>query len=111
MKTCLKCNEHFNGRSDKKFCSDGCRNVYNNDRKEKSSEVSTISSILKRNRQILAQMLGKETKKTSKEKLLQQGFNFYYFTNIDNTKGNNCYFCFEYGYLPTRDDHVRLVKR
>ncbi len=111
MKTCLECNQQFNGRSDKKFCSDGCRNVHNNKKKEKSSEVTTISYILKRNRQILAQMVGQQTKKATKEKLLQQGFNFYYFTNIDTTKGSSCYFCFEYGYHPLKDNYVRLVKR
>ncbi len=49
--------------------------------------------------------------KATKEKLLQQGFNFYYFTNIDTTKGSSCYFCFEYGYHPLKDNYVRLVKR
>lgn len=27
---CLRCNSEFVGRSDKKFCSDNCRNNYNN---------------------------------------------------------------------------------
>ena len=26
---CLRCNKPFNGRSDKKFCSDKCRNDFN----------------------------------------------------------------------------------
>ena len=30
MKTCLECGEKIVGREDKKFCSDGCRNAYNN---------------------------------------------------------------------------------
>ena len=30
MKTCLECGEPILGRSDKKFCSDLCRNAYNN---------------------------------------------------------------------------------
>ena len=29
-KNCLECGEAFNGRIDKKFCSDYCRNTYNN---------------------------------------------------------------------------------
>lgn len=111
MKTCLECNEPVVGRTDKKFCSDACRNYYNNNHKEKSSEMATISLILKRNRKILAQMISQPTKKLKKEKLLQQGFNFYYFTSIDTTKGSSCYFCFEYGYLPMEDDCVKLMRR
>ena len=30
MKNCLECSEKIVGREDKKFCSDGCRNSYNN---------------------------------------------------------------------------------
>ncbi len=30
MKNCLECEEAIKGREDKKFCSDGCRNAYNN---------------------------------------------------------------------------------
>ncbi|HRZ33187.1 MAG TPA: DUF2116 family Zn-ribbon domain-containing protein, partial [Flavobacterium sp.] len=30
MKNCLECGEKIIGREDKKFCSDGCRNSYNN---------------------------------------------------------------------------------
>ncbi|MBN2682166.1 MAG: hypothetical protein JXR58_06630 [Bacteroidales bacterium] len=29
MRICIQCNERFSGRSDKKFCSDYCRNQYN----------------------------------------------------------------------------------
>ncbi len=29
-RTCLECHEKIVGREDKKFCSDGCRNAYNN---------------------------------------------------------------------------------
>ena len=30
MKICLKCKNEFTGRADKKFCSNKCRNNYNN---------------------------------------------------------------------------------
>ena len=29
-KQCLECGDKIVGRIDKKFCSDGCRNAYNN---------------------------------------------------------------------------------
>jgi len=30
QKACLECGDNIVGRIDKKFCSDGCRNAYNN---------------------------------------------------------------------------------
>ena len=36
-KTCVACGKAVKGRSDKKFCDDYCRNVYNNDLKSDSN--------------------------------------------------------------------------
>jgi len=47
-----------------------------------------------------------------KSKLLEQGFNFNYFTNVLNTKsGKTYYFCYEHGYLPIENDWYMLVIR
>ena len=37
-KRCLECNDVLHGRSDKKFCSDACRNTYNNKKKSINPE-------------------------------------------------------------------------
>lgn len=111
---CLACDKIFNGRTDKKFCNDYCRNAYNNQLKSASSPVvRTINNILIKNRRILETMLGKEEMaKSPKEKLLHQGFNFKYFThNYINKKGNVYFFCYEYGYLPLEHDWFLIVKR
>lgn len=111
MKTCPECNETIVGRTDKIYCSDSCRNNCNNQKKQQSKELTIISAILKKNRQILEELISQGTKKATKEKLLQQGFNFYYFTNIDTVKGITCHFCFEYGYLQLEENYFKLIKR
>lgn len=111
---CLYCEKALNGRADKKFCNDYCRNAYNNQLKSASSPaVRNINNALLKNRRILEAMLGQEKMvKQPREKFLDQGFNFKYFThNYTNQKGNVYFFCYEYGYLPLEHDWVLIVKR
>lgn len=113
-KTCMACGKAVKGRSDKKFCDDGCRNVYNNELKSDSNNyVRNINNALRKNRRILIQLLpaGEETIKTTKEHLLHRGFQFKYGTHTyTNKKGNIYYFCYEYGYLPLEQDWYLLVR-
>jgi len=112
-KQCLECEEQVRGRIDKKFCSDLCRNSYNNKQNSDStSYVRNITNILRKNRRILAEFISDETAKTSKNKLIERGFVFRYITNTYTTqKGATYYFCYEYGYLPLENDYYFLVKR
>ncbi len=111
---CLACDKSLQGRADKKFCNDYCRNAYNNQLKASSSStVRNINNILLKNRRILEHVLGAEDMgKTNKEKLLQQGFHFNYLTHTyTNKKGNVYNFCYEYGYLPLEHDWYLVVRR
>lgn len=113
-KNCLACGKTLQGRADKKFCNDYCRNAYNNGLKTtNNSLVRTINNALLRNRRILESLLGEnEMTKTTKERLVQQGFLFKYNTHTySNKKGNVYFFCYEYGYLPLEHDWYLLVKR
>lgn len=112
-KKCLECNETIKGRADKKFCSDLCRNAYNNKlNSDSTNHVRNINNILRKNRRILEELVVEETAKSSKAKLLQKGFDFRFYTNIYTTKKNTSYFfCYEYGYLPLENDFYFLVKR
>ena len=113
-KECLACGKVLHGRADKKFCNDYCRNEYNNKLKSAtSSVVRTINNTLLKNRRILEKTLGEEeTKKTTKERLLQQGFQFKYLTHSwPNKKGDTYFFCYDYGYLPLDNDWFLVVRR
>lgn len=110
---CLECGEAFNGRVDKKFCSDLCRNAYNNKlNSDHVNYVRNINNILRKNRRILEELLPEDTAKVSQQKLIDKGFNFNYHTNISTTKTGKTYtFCYEYGYLPIESNYYLLVKR
>ena len=109
---CPECGEKIIGRIDKKFCSDQCRNTYNNRlNSDASNTVRNINNILRKNRRIL-QELNKQSGKTmvSKDTLLSKGFNFTYNTHIYTTKkGINYSFCYEQGYLFLEDKDLYLL--
>lgn len=113
-RSCMSCGKPLKGRIDKKFCDDNCRNIYNNQSKlDEHALVREVVAALKKNRRILAALLGEEGMvKQPKAKLLNMGFQFLYHTHqYVNQKGNIYYFCFEYGYLPLEGDWFLLVKR
>lgn len=112
-KQCPECGEPIKGRIDKKFCSDLCRNSYNNRSNSNTNNfMRNINNILRRNRRILEELNPDGKTKVSKEKLTGKGFNFNYYTNTYLTKnGNQYFFCYEFGYLPLEGDYYALVKR
>ena len=112
-KQCLECGRAFQGRSDKKFCTDSCRNSYNNRKKAPhSNSVRRINAILGRNRRILEEMNPSGKTKSHKDKLLKAGFDFNYITNTyKNKSGDEYRFCYEQGYLETGSGFLLLVKR
>lgn len=109
---CPECGDIIIGRADKKFCSDQCRNSYNNKlNSDASNTVRNINNILRKNRRIL-QELNKQSGKTlvNKDTLLQNGFNFTYHTHTYTTKKGDIYhFCYEQGYLFLKDKELFLL--
>lgn len=111
---CLSCNKPLKGRTDKKFCDDYCRNHFNNRLKSGATNlVRNINNALGKNRRTLEEFLGtEEITKTTKEKMLQKGFQFKYFTHLyNNKKGSTYFFCYDLGYLPLENDWYLIVKR
>ncbi len=108
---CLDCGEKIQGRIDKKFCSDQCRNSYHNRQNRDETEfIRGINSILRKNRNILRRLTPEGKSKVKKQTLEQFGFNFKYFTHVYETKEKRVYyFCYEHGYLPLPDDYFALV--
>ncbi len=108
---CPECNEAFVGRIDKKFCSDQCRNTYNNRQNSNQNNfVRNTNNALRKNRRILMELNPNDKAKVHKSKLIEKGFDFKLFTSIYQTqKGTTYYFCYEYGYLPLENDFYFLV--
>lgn len=111
-KTCPECGDRIIGRVDKKFCSDQCRNTYNNRlNSDSTSLIRNINNILRKNRRVLEELNTKDSKTiVSKDTLLQKGFNFSYNTHTYVTqKGYKYIFCYEQGYLFLEDKNQYLL--
>lgn len=112
-KSCLECGAKIFGRNDKKFCSDQCRNSYNNKLNSDSNNyIRTVNNTLRKNRRILEKLTPSGKSKTTRSKLNEHGYDFNFHTNTYTTKaGATYYFCYEYGYLELENDWFALVKR
>lgn len=112
---CAECGEELKGRVDKKFCTDQCRNAFNNKLNSDSNNfVRNVNNILRKNRRIIEDLipLPEGKAKVSRNKLVEKGYNFNYFTNLYTTKTGNQYkFCYEFGILELDGGFVALVKR
>lgn len=110
-KYCLECNTRIYGRMDKKFCSDACRNSYNNRHNSDATNLMrNVNNTLRKNRRVLADLNPTGKARVTREALARKGFNFTYFTNMYQTKsGNTYYFCYDQGYIETDPNHYTLV--
>ena len=110
---CQECGHQLNGRKDQKFCSDYCRNTFNNRLNEDANNyVRRINNILRKNRRILASLNPEGKKTIDGLRLAEEGFNFHYFTNVYRTqKGSEYYFCYDQGYLRLDNDQYMLVQK
>jgi hypothetical protein len=112
-KRCLACGEPLKGRVDKKFCDDQCRSQYNNrNNSDTTTKMRNVNNILRKNRRILQQALADSfTARMPKTRLTEKGFNTKYHTHTYTTRDDHTYvFCYEYGYLPLKNDSVVVVK-
>lgn len=74
--------------------------------------MRNISNTLRKNRRILAELNPKGKARVHRDKLLENGFKFSYFTNEYVTKSGNAYrFCFDQGYLEVDGGYYALVVR
>ncbi|CAC9972535.1 hypothetical protein ASE21_07260 [Flavobacterium sp. Root901] len=113
MRTCLECSEKLVGREDKKFCSDNCRNAYNNKiNKDSNNFMRNVNNKLRKNYRILSELNVDGKSKATREKMINKGFDFDFFTNILQTKtGNTYYFLYDQGYRSLDNDYYMLVKK
>jgi hypothetical protein len=113
MKNCLECHEKIVGREDKKFCSDGCRNAYNNKmNKDHTNLMRNINNKLRKNYRVLSELNPEGKTKTTKNKLISKGFDFELMTSVYTTKtGNIYYFVYDQGYMTVENEGYVLVKK
>jgi len=113
IRVCIECKEPVRGRVDKKFCSDYCRNTYNNRvNKDSKNLIRNINNRLRKNYKILSVLNSFGKTKVTRTKLYDKGFDFQFFTSIYKTKTGNTYFyVYDQGYLSLENDFFLLIKR
>jgi len=108
---CKVCSEEIYGRRDKQYCSDYCRSThFISTNTELTSFMRRVNYTIRKNRSILSQCNPKGKARIHKNKLIERGLNFDYFTNMYTTKaGKIYYFCYDQGYLELEDGYYALV--
>jgi hypothetical protein len=110
-KRCEECGRTINGRTDKRFCSDNCRNTFNYKlNSDVTNYVRNINNTLRKNRRILRELNPEGKIKLSRERLLEKGFDFAYHTSTYTTQeGSQYFYCYDQGYLPMKRGYYILV--
>lgn len=114
VNNCLHCRSRIRGRSDKKFCDDGCRSsFYNQKNRDVNRFMKRVNYVLRRNRRILMELNTlQDTICVHRRRMEEKGFDFKHFTHTYVTqKGKTYYFCYEQGYLQLDNDYFALVAR
>jgi predicted nucleic acid-binding Zn ribbon protein len=111
---CLYCDKQVKGRSDKKFCGDNCRGLYNYALNcDVAVVMRKINITLRRNRKILQSFVPNPiaSKEVEIDSLLSEGFSFLYHTHVQKDKaGNTLYYCYDVGYFLTLEQQVMILK-
>ncbi len=110
---CLHCQKALRGRTDKKFCDDGCRNNYNNKTKASTNNfIRNVNNALSRNRRIMAGILGEHDNTiTSADELVLAGFQFRYFTHTSELRTGTTFCCYDHGYHFLENGEEVLLQR
>ena len=98
VKNCISCGKKLNGRSDKKFCSESCKNDFHNlQHSRKPAIVKIQRAAARRNRSLLVKMEASGIEKISTHELESIGFSFDGLTGIRiHPNESLLLYCFEY---------------
>lgn len=103
------------GRSDKIFCSLGCKNEYHVKLRQVTTKATlAIDTILHRNHSILLEVMGKNStqKKIARGILDKKKFNFQYVTGYYfNSKGKIYNYIYEFAWMIFSDKEVLIVRK
>jgi hypothetical protein len=110
-KCCEECGRVIFGRIDKRFCSDQCRNAFNNRlNSDVTNYIRNVNNALRKNRRILLELNPDGKTRVDRQKLLAAGFDFSVYTSTYTTRdGAQYFYCYDQGYLPMEKDQYLLV--
>ena len=109
---CLECGkEILYGRTDKKFCSEECKNKYHNNRHKYSRSMHyKVLNGIEKNYDILNRLYRSRVLSIDIGDLVALGFRLDYATGYRKSNRHDEYHCFEYKYYITRNRLFGLQK-
>jgi len=74
--------------------------------------MRNVNNKLRKNYRILTELNSDGKSKATRDKMINKGFDFDFFTNVLQTKtGNTYYFLYDQGYRSLDNDYFMLVKK
>lgn len=109
---CLECgSEMAYGRSDRKFCSDRCRDRHHYElTKKRKRFVQKVTNALSRNYQILEELLDSGVVSAPLGDLVSAGFNPAFVTSHHRVAKHDEYTCYDIRYVMTATRIFRISK-
>jgi len=99
--SCQTCNKPLTGRVDKRFCDSQCRaNFHNRNKRKNERVIAAVNRQIRKNRSILQKLCPEGKATIRKERLLDIGFSFQYFSSIYAEGALTYYFSYEFGFAP-----------
>lgn len=112
---CKMCRGDIKGRSDKIFCSIGCKNEYHIKLIQVTrKETLSTDVILHRNRSILLEVMGKNLKQKKVDRYLldKKKFNFNYVTGYYLNSKNKMYnYVYDFSWMIFSDREILIIRR
>ena len=109
---CLECGKEIRyGRTDKKFCSEICKNKYHNNKHKYSRSMhSKVLNGIEKNYEILCRLYRSHVLSIDIGDLVALGFRIEYSTGYRKSNRHDEYHCFEFKYYITRNRLFGLQK-
>ncbi len=115
QRLCRLCKEPFTGRSDKIFCSATCKAMYHIKLNKVTVDAAErIDKILHRNRSILLEIMGKNSKqkKVTRAILDRKKFHFGYITHYHINTQNKCInYVYDFSWMIFSDQEVVIQRK
>lgn len=114
-RTCRMCKSTLTGRTDKIFCSISCKNEYHIKlRRATARAVLETDRILHRNRSILLEVMGKNSKQKKVPRKILDGkkFNYNYMTSYYINSKNKMYIVvYDFAWMEFSDGEILIIRR
>ena len=109
---CLECGKEIRyGRTDKKFCSESCKNRYHNNKHKYSRSMhNKVLNGIEKNYEILCRLYRSHVLSIDIGDLIALGFRMEYSTGYRKSNRHDEYHCFEFKYYITRNRLFSLQK-